>query len=270
MSRFGSRIAFLFAIVALVSASALGQASVDAEIPEKPAKYVTDRAGILGTERVDALSLKLEQFERETSNQILVWVDRKLPERFTLEDFTVRAAQKWKAGQGAATTGRSSSFSWTTGNCGSRWATVSRGDPRRHREADHRRRDRSPVPRGRLPGRHRGRRQRAHGGGERRVQGLGLHCRQAVPKAPQRFERLHHPRPLPLFLHRAPVSGATGIPQAPAHVRRERLVDREGGGGGRGRSSGGGGGGWSGGGGGGGGFSGGGGSFGGGGASGSW
>jgi uncharacterized protein len=105
MSRFGSRIAFLFAIAALISAQALGQASVDAEIPDKPARYVTDRAGILGTERVDALSLKLEQFERETSNQILVWVDRKLPERFTLEDFTVRAAQKWKAGQGATDNG---------------------------------------------------------------------------------------------------------------------------------------------------------------------
>lgn len=105
MSRFGSRIAFLFAIAALVSAAALGQASVDAEIPEKPARYVTDSAGILGTERVDALSLKLEQFERETSNQILVWVDRKLPERFTLEDFTVRAAQKWRAGQGATDNG---------------------------------------------------------------------------------------------------------------------------------------------------------------------
>lgn len=99
MSRSGSRLAFVFALAVLVSAPVLAQASVDAEIPEKPAKYVTDRAGILGPERVDALSRRLEQFERETSNQLLVWVDRKLPERFTLEDFTVRAAEKWKAGQ---------------------------------------------------------------------------------------------------------------------------------------------------------------------------
>ena len=99
MSRTGSRLAFVFALAALVSAQVLAQSAIDAEIPEKPAKYVTDRAGILGGERVDELSRKLEQFERETSNQVLVWVDRKIPERFTLEDFTVRAAEKWKAGQ---------------------------------------------------------------------------------------------------------------------------------------------------------------------------
>jgi uncharacterized protein len=105
MSRFGSRFASLLAIATLLSAQVLAQASVDAEIPDKPAKYVTDRAGVLGAERVDALSLELEQFERDTSNQILVWIDRKVPERFTLEDFAVRAAQKWKAGQAATDNG---------------------------------------------------------------------------------------------------------------------------------------------------------------------
>lgn len=99
MSGARSRFAFVLALAALVSAQVLAQASIEDELPEKPAKYVTDRAGILGPERVDALSAKLEQFERETSNQILVWVDRKVPERFTLEDFAVRAAEKWKAGQ---------------------------------------------------------------------------------------------------------------------------------------------------------------------------
>jgi uncharacterized protein len=99
MSRAGSRLAFVLALAALASAQIFAQSSIEGELPEKPARYVTDRAGILGPERVDALSAKLEQFERDTSNQILVWVDRKVPERFTLEDFTVRAAEKWKAGQ---------------------------------------------------------------------------------------------------------------------------------------------------------------------------
>ena len=93
MSGARSRLAFVLAL-AVGSAATLAQSAIDAEIPEKPAKYVTDRAGILGAERVDELSRKLEQFERETSNQLLVWVDRKIPERFTLEDFTVRAAEK--------------------------------------------------------------------------------------------------------------------------------------------------------------------------------
>jgi uncharacterized protein len=71
----------------------------DAQIPEKPQRYVTDRAGVFGPGEAEALNARLEQFERETSDQILVWDDRKIPEGFTLEDFTVRAAQKWGAGQ---------------------------------------------------------------------------------------------------------------------------------------------------------------------------
>lgn len=99
MSRNGSRLAFLLALAVLASAPSLAQSAIDAEIPEQPAQYVTDRAGVLGAGRADSLSRQLEQFERETSNQLLVWVDRKVPERFTMEDFTVRAAEKWKAGQ---------------------------------------------------------------------------------------------------------------------------------------------------------------------------
>jgi uncharacterized protein len=99
MSLLGSRVAVGFVILFAVSAQAVAQRSIEEQLPPKPDKYVTDRAGVLGAERVDALSRKLEQFERDTSNQILVWIDRKVPENFALEDFTVRAAQKWKAGQ---------------------------------------------------------------------------------------------------------------------------------------------------------------------------
>jgi len=81
-----------------LAASALAD-RYDALIPEKPQRYVTDRAGVLGSGRAEALNARLDQFERETSNQLLVWIDRRLPEGFTLEDFTVRAAQKWGPGQ---------------------------------------------------------------------------------------------------------------------------------------------------------------------------
>jgi uncharacterized protein len=84
--------------VALGAAAAFGD-RYDAQIPEKPQRYVTDRAGVFGSGQAEALNARLEQFERETSDQLLVWVDRKIPEGFTLEDFTVRAAQKWGAGQ---------------------------------------------------------------------------------------------------------------------------------------------------------------------------
>ncbi len=97
MSRLGSRVAVCLVLFAAAALS-LAQKSIEEQLPPKPDRYVTDRAGVLG-DRAESLNSKLEQFERETSNQILVWIDRKIPENFTLEDFTVRAAQKWKAGQ---------------------------------------------------------------------------------------------------------------------------------------------------------------------------
>jgi uncharacterized protein len=89
----------LLAVGLLLTVAGLAAPTIEEQLPPKPVKYVTDRAGILGGERFDALSRKLEQFERDTSNQVLVWIDRKIPENFTLEDFTVRAAEKWGAGQ---------------------------------------------------------------------------------------------------------------------------------------------------------------------------
>jgi uncharacterized protein len=93
------RAAWVAACAALAWAALAAADRYDALVPEKPQRYVTDRAGVFGPGQAEALNAKLEQFERETSNQILVWVDRKVPEGFTLEDFTVRAAQKWGAGQ---------------------------------------------------------------------------------------------------------------------------------------------------------------------------
>ena len=85
--------------VLLLLLAAAARGALEDQLPPKPAKFVTDRAGVLGAARVDALARELEQFERDSSNQILVWIDRRVPETFTLEDFTVRAAEKWGAGQ---------------------------------------------------------------------------------------------------------------------------------------------------------------------------
>jgi uncharacterized protein len=87
------------AVAALLIAGGALADRYDDLVPEKPQRYVTDRAGVLGPARAEALNARLEQFERDTSDQLLVWVDRKIPEGFTLEDFTVRAAQKWGVGQ---------------------------------------------------------------------------------------------------------------------------------------------------------------------------
>src|SRR5262245_26542154 len=86
-------------VASLMWSAALLADRYDELIPERPRRPVTDRAGVLGPGQPEALSEKIDQFERDTSNQILVWIDEKVPEGFTLEDFTVRAAQKWGAGQ---------------------------------------------------------------------------------------------------------------------------------------------------------------------------
>lgn len=68
-------------------------------IPPKPAHYVTDNAGVLTGARADALNHQLADFERETSNQLLVYVDRDFPADTTLEDFTSQAFHEWHVGQ---------------------------------------------------------------------------------------------------------------------------------------------------------------------------
>lgn len=51
------------------------------------------------------LRAELEQFERETSNQLLVAIYPKLPADEALEDFTVRTAESWGAGRKAEDNG---------------------------------------------------------------------------------------------------------------------------------------------------------------------
>jgi uncharacterized protein len=91
-------------LLGLVLAAAPARAAKEDTLPPKPTRYVTDRSGVLGG-RAEALNARLEDFEKETSNQILVWMDRRIPENFTLEEFTVAAARKWGAGQAGKNNG---------------------------------------------------------------------------------------------------------------------------------------------------------------------
>ncbi len=91
-------------VLAAALSAAYARAAKEDTLPPKPTRYVTDRAGVLDG-RAEALNARLEEFERETSNQMLVWVDRRIPENFTLEEFTVAAARKWAAGQAGKNNG---------------------------------------------------------------------------------------------------------------------------------------------------------------------
>jgi len=68
-------------------------------IPPRPAHYFNDYAHIVSVPTATALNLKLEQFERDTSNQIVVAIYPKMLSDSAVEDYTVRVAQNWHVGQ---------------------------------------------------------------------------------------------------------------------------------------------------------------------------
>lgn len=68
-------------------------------IPPKPVGYFNDYANVVPKEKTLALNEKLAQFERETSNQVVVAVFRKMESDSSIEDYSQRVAQAWGVGQ---------------------------------------------------------------------------------------------------------------------------------------------------------------------------
>ncbi|MBX3738653.1 MAG: TPM domain-containing protein [Candidatus Didemnitutus sp.] len=84
------------ALVACVVASSLAGAE---RIPPAPARFVTDTTHTLSGGAVARLNSRLEQYERESSNQILVAMFARMETDSSVEDYTVRVAEAWKVGQ---------------------------------------------------------------------------------------------------------------------------------------------------------------------------
>ncbi len=68
-------------------------------LPPVPKKYFNDYAGVVSPAVADELNRKLEAFEKESSSQIVVAVYPKMESESSIEDYTVRVAESWKAGQ---------------------------------------------------------------------------------------------------------------------------------------------------------------------------
>jgi len=68
-------------------------------IPPRPAAYFNDYAGVVPPAVAGDLNRQLEQFERDTTNQILVAVYPHLQSDSSVEDYAVRVAQAWGVGQ---------------------------------------------------------------------------------------------------------------------------------------------------------------------------
>src|ERR1700704_3099173 len=68
-------------------------------IPPKPAAYFNDYAGVVSKEAANRFNEQLAQFERETSNQVVVAVFLKMQSDSDVADYTQRVAQAWSVGQ---------------------------------------------------------------------------------------------------------------------------------------------------------------------------
>jgi uncharacterized protein len=87
-------------VVLALAALGLGQVAVGAEvIPPRPQRYFNDYAQVVSADTAARLDRDLENFERETSSQIVVAVYPRMQSDSSIEDYTVRVAESWKVGQ---------------------------------------------------------------------------------------------------------------------------------------------------------------------------
>jgi uncharacterized protein len=68
-------------------------------IPPPPKAYFNDYAGIVSTGTAAQLNQTLEDFERQSSDQILVAIYPKMQSDSSIDDYTVRVARSWRVGQ---------------------------------------------------------------------------------------------------------------------------------------------------------------------------
>jgi len=92
-ARFKHSLAILLIALLAVSAHA---ADV---IPPKPSGYFNDYAGVVSKETAYRFNEQLAQFERETSDQVVVAVFPKMQSDSDIADYTQRVAQAWGVGQ---------------------------------------------------------------------------------------------------------------------------------------------------------------------------
>ena len=84
-------------ILALFASAIVAQAAET--IPPKPDRYFNDYAGVVSSGAAQRFNEQLAQFERETSDQVLVVVYHTMQSDSSIDDYTRRVAQAWGVGQ---------------------------------------------------------------------------------------------------------------------------------------------------------------------------
>jgi uncharacterized protein len=96
----------IFGLLSLLTLIGLyWRAEAAEQVPPAPKQYFNDYAGVVSPATASRLNKTLEDFERETSNQILVVLYPHMESDSSIEDYTVRVAQSWRVGQKAKNNG---------------------------------------------------------------------------------------------------------------------------------------------------------------------
>jgi len=83
---------------ALVCLPLVAARAAEVPIPPPPTRWATDTAGFMSPQALQAVDKALEDFEQATGNQVLVWIGDTTGDA-VLEDWTVRAFERWKVGR---------------------------------------------------------------------------------------------------------------------------------------------------------------------------
>src|SRR5450755_4119195 len=87
-------------LLAAFAAALLCRAARAAEvIPPAPDRYFNDYAHVVSSNTAAQLNAKLEDFEKKTSNQIVVAVFPKMESESSVNDYTTRVFRAWGVGQ---------------------------------------------------------------------------------------------------------------------------------------------------------------------------
>ena len=86
------------AVLAVAVAANVARADGPAPIPPAPTQFVTDHAGFLSQPFATALSQKLEDYERGTGHQVIVWIDRTTGS-VPIDDWANKAFAAWGVGR---------------------------------------------------------------------------------------------------------------------------------------------------------------------------
>lgn len=79
-------------ILALFAMTAISLAGVP-----KPDRYITDNSHLISDDRAKAINEKLAQFERDTSNQVIIYITPALPD--DIDTYTTELMHEWGVGQ---------------------------------------------------------------------------------------------------------------------------------------------------------------------------